>query len=388
MLDTPMLDTPMLDTGHQYQPEGLNALLNKLSEEEVSCVMHINAQVDSKVTPRSRILVWQGGKLAYGGLTIPNARDFTSALVKKFKPSWADSTLSSLSKKVADSSSIQPVIDVLLRLRVVNWLQVQEFVRERIIWTLEQLINHEVSVRMDPPSTCLIFRFQNDREAFFDGFSIQELRQILSDRDSQWRALAPAIPSVEAIPSAATSLGNITDASARQHIQQWMDGKRSLVDLAVVQFDRDPLQLAQAYRTWVQNGWIKFIDPRVGEIKQLPVILSVDDSPIIQTMIKRVLNSQYEVLQAGGALESLNILKQHGDRISLLILDLTMPDIDGLQLCRTIRSIPKFKELPIIMLTARDGFFDKIKGQMAGSDRYLTKPFGAEKLLEIVQEYV
>jgi DNA-binding response OmpR family regulator len=93
-------------------------------------------------------------------------------------------------------------------------------------------------------------------------------------------------------------------------------------------------------------------------------------------------------LQAGGALESLNILKQHGDRISLLILDLTMPDIDGLQLCRTIRSIPKFKNLPIIMLTARDGFFDKIKGQMAGSDRYLTKTFEAEKLLEIVNEYV
>jgi CheY-like chemotaxis protein len=192
---------------------------------------------------------------------------------------------------------------------------------------------------------------------------------------------------IDSIPTTATSLQNIADDSARQHIEKWMDGKRSLIDLAV-QFDRDPLQLAHAYRNWVQNGWIKFIDPKVGEVKQLPVILSVDDSPIIQTMIKRALSSQYKVLQAGAALEALNILNQQGDLISLLILDLTMPDIDGLQLCRTIRSIPKFKNLPIIMLTARDGFFDKIKGQMAGSDRYLTKPFEAEKLLEIVQEYV
>jgi twitching motility two-component system response regulator PilG len=75
-------------------------------------------------------------------------------------------------------------------------------------------------------------------------------------------------------------------------------------------------------------------------------------------------------------------------QISLLLLDVTMPDIDGLEMCRTVRSIPKFRHLPIIMLTARDGFFDKVKGQIAGTNRYLTKPFDAEKLLEIVSEFV
>lgn len=82
------------------------------------------------------------------------------------------------------------------------------------------------------------------------------------------------------------------------------------------------------------------------------------------------------------------LLTQRGDRISLLILDLTMSDVDGLQLCRTIHSISKFKHLPFIMLTAQDEFVDRVKGQIVGSDRYLTKPFEAKKSLEIVQQYV
>jgi twitching motility two-component system response regulator PilG len=74
--------------------------------------------------------------------------------------------------------------------------------------------------------------------------------------------------------------------------------------------------------------------------------------------------------------------------IRLLLLDVTMPGVDGLEMCRTVRSIPKFRDLPIVMLTARDGFVDKIKGQIAGSTQYLTKPFHNDKLIEIVEKYV
>ncbi len=65
-----------------------------------------------------------------------------------------------------------------------------------------------------------------------------------------------------------------------------------------------------------------------------------------------------------------------------------MPDIDGLEMCRTLRSIPKFRNLPIIMLTARDGLIDKLKGQVVGTNRYLTKPFDAQKLLAVINEFV
>jgi twitching motility two-component system response regulator PilG len=63
-----------------------------------------------------------------------------------------------------------------------------------------------------------------------------------------------------------------------------------------------------------------------------------------------------------------------------------MPGIDGLELCRTVRSIPQFQNLPIIMLTSRDGAFDKVQGRLAGASEYLTKPFDAQKLSEVVSQ--
>ena len=65
-----------------------------------------------------------------------------------------------------------------------------------------------------------------------------------------------------------------------------------------------------------------------------------------------------------------------------------MPGIDGLELCRTVRSLPQFQNLPIIMLTARDGAFDKVQGRSAGATEYLTKPFDADKLREVIGKFI
>jgi twitching motility two-component system response regulator PilG len=65
-----------------------------------------------------------------------------------------------------------------------------------------------------------------------------------------------------------------------------------------------------------------------------------------------------------------------------------MPEIDGLEFCRTVRSIGKFKNLPIIMLTARDKLSDKLRGQIAGATHYLTKPIEPHQLLEIIDKCV
>ena len=74
--------------------------------------------------------------------------------------------------------------------------------------------------------------------------------------------------------------------------------------------------------------------------------------------------------------------------MDLLLLDVTMPDIDGLQMCKTLRSISKFKDLPIIMVTARDTLVDKMKGQIAGTNHYLTKPFTNDQLKAIINKYI
>jgi DNA-binding response OmpR family regulator len=118
---------------------------------------------------------------------------------------------------------------------------------------------------------------------------------------------------------------------------------------------------------------------------QTLTILAVDDSPVMQATIERVLGSEYRVLVEDNALDALSLI--YHESIAVLLLDVSMPEIDGLELCRTVRNLPQFQELPIIMLTARDKAFDKVKGRMAGATEYLTKPFDAQQLRQIVDKY-
>lgn len=117
-----------------------------------------------------------------------------------------------------------------------------------------------------------------------------------------------------------------------------------------------------------------------------PTVLAVDDSVVMQELIKRVLSPDYRVLVSDSAVDALALLGQ--ETISLLLLDVSMPEIDGLEFCRTIRSLPQFQNLPIIMLTARDRAFDRVQGRLAGASEYLTKPFDAAQLRQLIQKFI
>lgn len=114
----------------------------------------------------------------------------------------------------------------------------------------------------------------------------------------------------------------------------------------------------------------------------IPTILAVDDSTVMQGLVQQALGKEYRVLVADNAVDALSLI--YHERVSVLLLDVAMPGIDGLELCRTVRSIPQFQNLPIIMLTARDGAFDKVQGRLAGATEYLTKPFDAQRLSQVV----
>src|SRR4028118_1951129 len=118
---------------------------------------------------------------------------------------------------------------------------------------------------------------------------------------------------------------------------------------------------------------------------QVPTILAVDDSVVMQGLVKQALSKEFRVLVTDNAVDALSTI--YHEQISVLLLDVSMPGIDGLELCRTVRNLPQFQELPIIMLTARDGLFDKVQGRLAGATEYLTKPFNAEQLRQTVDRF-
>lgn len=112
-----------------------------------------------------------------------------------------------------------------------------------------------------------------------------------------------------------------------------------------------------------------------------PTILAVDDSKVMQEMIKASIGNKYKIVVANNAKEALSLMYKYP--IEILLLDVSMPDIDGFFLCRTLRCLPQFGDLPIVMLTSRDKVFDKVQGRLAGATEYLTKPFNAKNLRDV-----
>lgn len=108
-------------------------------------------------------------------------------------------------------------------------------------------------------------------------------------------------------------------------------------------------------------------------------ILVVDDEKNIVELIKMNLESLgYEVLYAYTGMEA--IMKTSSTLPDLILLDLMLPDVDGLQICQMLRKNDRTKDIPIIMLTARSEEIDKVEGLSIGADDYVTKPFGIREL--------
>ena len=113
-------------------------------------------------------------------------------------------------------------------------------------------------------------------------------------------------------------------------------------------------------------------------------ILLVDDEPDIRlTVSKRLMNKGYRVTEAENGKIALDIIeKQVPD---LVILDVMMPELNGYQVCRKLRERPETKELPVLMLTAKDQTTDRFWAEEVGVTEYITKPFEDEELLAAVQ---
>lgn len=111
-------------------------------------------------------------------------------------------------------------------------------------------------------------------------------------------------------------------------------------------------------------------------------ILAADDEPMNQMIIQEALNDKYEIICVNNGSECLESIEQ---RIpDLLLLDLSMPDVDGLEVCKTLRAKDNMKNLPIFVLS---GFATKEHRELvlgAGANEFITKPFGIAELREAV----
>ena len=114
-------------------------------------------------------------------------------------------------------------------------------------------------------------------------------------------------------------------------------------------------------------------------------IMTVDDSASVRQMVSFTLkNAGYEVVEAVDGQDAIS--KLNGSRINMVITDLNMPNMDGIELIRALRGNPAFKFVPIVMLTTESQATKKQEGKDAGATGWIVKPFKPEQLQAVVKK--
>ena len=116
-------------------------------------------------------------------------------------------------------------------------------------------------------------------------------------------------------------------------------------------------------------------------------VLVIDDSKTIRKTAETLLSKEgCEVVTAVDGFEALSKIADH--KPDIIFVDIMMPRLDGYQTCALIKNNQMFKATPVIMLSSKDGLFDKARGRIVGSEQYLTKPFTREELLGAIRRHV
>lgn len=116
-------------------------------------------------------------------------------------------------------------------------------------------------------------------------------------------------------------------------------------------------------------------------------VMVIDDSQTIRRTAETLLTREgYTVITAEDGFEALGKIADH--QPDIIFIDIMMPRLDGYQACALIKGNPRFSKTPVIMLSSKDGLFDRARGRIVGSDQYLTKPFTKDELVGTVKNHV
>ncbi|KGF72082.1 regulator [Neosynechococcus sphagnicola sy1] len=148
----------------------------------------------------------------------------------------------------------------------------------------------------------------------------------------------------------------------------------------------DVLELAHHLQLLTHIGVIGTNPYRIPEVDNRPVVACIDDSKTVQRNVRLLLEAAgYRVVGLMEPMRALTTLVR--DQPSLILMDISMPDIDGYELCRLLRQSTLLKEVPIVMLTGREGLVDRFRARMVGANSYITKPFDSQELLTLVHKF-
>ncbi len=214
----------------------------------------------------------------------------------------------------------------------------------------------------------------------------------------QWKELYPHIyhPHQYIVITNEPQLKAALSQGGYHSLSRWANNKTTLRQLSRY-LNRELLAIAKALYPYAERGWLQFANPVTSQNSHLKSnlgrglgsctqVLCVDDDLAIGKQIEYILQEQgYQVTLIQDPLEALSrvfILKP-----DIILCDIAMPTLDGYEVCAMLRQSTAFRQVPIIMLTGRETFIDRLRARLVGATDYLTKPFGANELLLLLEKY-
>jgi twitching motility two-component system response regulator PilG len=284
-------------------------------------------------------------------------------------------------------------LDFLLENSFLNLQQVMAFILRNSEECLESLLIADK----------VHYKFQeNDAVAsVFTQFAPNNLITKVEVKLKNWQALTPEILSPYQCPylPSEAEINTPLSKEIRQKFGKILMGF-NFRELAARLY-QDELMLAKKLYPLIQRNLIKIRDPQ-PPFDQLPklipqsanlvsepdkTIICVDDSPSVLRVIKNYLNDPriaiHLITESPKAL--MEIIHRKPD---LILLDVSMPNLDGYQLCKFIRNHSELSQIPIIMVTGKTGWIDRAKAKVSGATDYLVKPFSQDELVQVVSKYV
>jgi two-component system, chemotaxis family, response regulator PixG len=232
-------------------------------------------------------------------------------------------------------------------------------------------------------------------------------RAIRSWQEWMKAGLANYVPSRFPIVRKSDQLSQLISEHSTQEILMSIDGNRSLRNLAI-HHRRHLLDFTKSLLPLLKSGSIslstqpksKLINSEDGDGNSLhsgifhdrnilnsrPLIACIDDSILIYQNLEKILN-KYEY-RCYGVQDPLRIIPTLiKNKPNLIFLDLLMPISNGYEVCEQIRKTPRLKDIPVIILTGKDGWIDRMRAKLVGANGFLTKPVSSQEVLKILEKY-
>ncbi|WP_107668636.1 response regulator [Cyanothece sp. BG0011] len=265
---------------------------------------------------------------------------------------------------------------------------------------IQQMVRETLFDLLSLRQGAFIFEMGSGLDPLLTSVEISPLLIEMMKEVQQWKQLHPYLESPQQALQIADQeqLQETLPEKAYEQLLHWADGKTSLRRLSR-RLQRNLGTLARGIYPYVERGWlhpVMAITPSVSSPNHLwdeptprnsPRIVCIDDDLTIGKTVETILGENgYDISLITDPLSGLTLIFELNP--DLILCDIAMPKLDGYEICAMLRHSPAFQYTPIIMLTGKEGFIDRIRARMMGATDYLTKPFGEQELLLLIEKYV